>query len=51
MMLKLRLKKIKVKDVRDGWDAAFKAMGEKNDDKPIIGDNISHSWDEEEWPW
>ena len=32
-----------VKDVRDGWDAAFKAMGEKNDDKPIIDDNISHS--------
>ena len=40
-----------VKDVRDGWDAAFKTMGEKNDDQPIIDDNISHSWDEEEWQW
>ncbi|HKL83445.1 MAG TPA: AbrB/MazE/SpoVT family DNA-binding domain-containing protein [Desulfobacter sp.] len=40
-----------VKDVRDGWDAAFKAMGENNDDEPIIDDNISHSWDEEEWQW
>ncbi|MCF8111123.1 MAG: AbrB/MazE/SpoVT family DNA-binding domain-containing protein [Desulfobacteraceae bacterium] len=40
-----------VKDVRGGWDAAFKAMGENNDDKPIIDDNISHSWDEEEWQW
>lgn len=40
-----------VKDVRDGWDAAFKAMGENNDDESIIDDNISHSWDEEEWQW
>ena len=40
-----------VKDVRDGWDAAFKAIGEKNNDKLIIDDNISHSWDEEEWQW
>ena len=40
-----------VKDVRDGWDAAFKAIGEKNDDKLIIDDNISHSWDDEEWQW
>ena len=40
-----------VKDVRNGWDAAFKTMGEKDDDKPIIDDNISHSWDEEEWQW
>ena len=40
-----------VKDVRDGWDAAFKAMGENNDDEPIIDENISHSWDEEEWQW
>ncbi|KQC13574.1 MAG: MazE family transcriptional regulator [Desulfuromonas sp. SDB] len=40
-----------VKDVRDGWDAAFKAIGEKNGDKLIIDDNISHSWDDEEWQW
>jgi antitoxin MazE len=40
-----------VKDVRDGWDAAFKTMGEKKDDEPIIDDNLSHSWDEEEWQW
>ena len=39
------------KDVRDGWDAAFKAMGKKNDDELIIDENISHSWDEEEWQW
>jgi hypothetical protein len=23
----------------------------KGDDEPIIDDNISHSWDEEEWQW
>lgn len=40
-----------VKNVREGWDAAFKMMSEKGDDTPIIDDNISHSWDEEEWQW
>jgi len=40
-----------VKNVREGWDAAFKIMAEKGDDEPIIDDNISHSWDESEWQW
>jgi antitoxin MazE len=41
-----------IKNARDGWDDAFKAMGEKGDDEPIIDDeNISQSWDEEEWHW
>lgn len=40
-----------VRNVREGWDAAFKTMGETGDDKPIIDDAISHSWDEEEWQW
>lgn len=41
-----------VKDVRDGWDEAFKVMSQAGDDEPIIEDiNISHSWDEEEWQW
>ena len=41
-----------VKNPRDGWDDAFKVMGEKGDDEPIIDDeNISQSWDEEEWHW
>lgn len=40
-----------VRDVRGGWDAAFRVMGEKNDDEPIIDDNIAHSWDEQEWQW
>jgi antitoxin MazE len=39
------------KNVREGWDAAFKMMGEKGDDELIIDENISHSWDEEEWQW
>jgi antitoxin MazE len=39
-----------VKDVRDGWDDAFKLMGKKGDDELII-DDISHSWDEEDWQW
>jgi antitoxin MazE len=40
-----------VKNIRAGWDAAFKAMGENGDDEPIISDNMSHSWDEQEWKW
>ncbi len=32
-----------VKDVREGWDVAFKIMGEKGDDEMIIDENISHS--------
>ena len=40
-----------VKNVREGWEAAFKMMGEKGDDKLIIDENISDSWAEEEWQW
>ncbi|MDZ7831517.1 MAG: AbrB/MazE/SpoVT family DNA-binding domain-containing protein [Desulfobacterales bacterium] len=40
-----------VKNVRAGWDAAFKMMGERSDDEPIVDEHISHSWDEEEWQW
>ncbi len=41
-----------VRNVRDGWDEAFKMMAQKGDDGPIIvDDNFSHSWDEEEWQW
>jgi len=41
-----------VKNAREGWDKAFKIMGEKGDDEPHFDEkNISHSWDEEEWQW
>ena len=40
-----------VKNAREGWDAAFKMMGETGDDEPILDETISHSWDEEEWQW
>jgi antitoxin MazE len=40
-----------VKNVREGWEAAFKIMSEKGDDELIIDENISHPWDEEEWQW
>jgi antitoxin MazE len=40
-----------VKNVREGWDAAFRIMGENGDDEPIIRENITHSWDDEEWQW
>ena len=41
-----------VSNPRAGWDDAFIAMAEKNDDVLLDGEeNISHSWDEEEWQW
>jgi len=41
-----------IKNVREGWDNAFKLMSEKGDDKPMIEDDkISHSWDKERWQW
>lgn len=41
-----------VSNPRVDWDIAFKKMSEKNDDVLIHGtENISHSWDEEEWHW
>ena len=37
---------------RAGWEDAFKAMSDNHDDALIHGDeDISHSWDEEEWQW
>ena len=40
-----------VKNVREGWNAAFKKMHQAGDDTLLINDAISHSWDEEEWQW
>lgn len=41
-----------VANPREDWDDAFKTMADKGDDTLIVGDeNISHSWDEEEWQW
>ena len=37
---------------RAGWESAFKKMVEKGYDELIHEtENISHSWDEEEWQW
>ena len=37
---------------RTGWENAFRAMAQNGDDLLIDGnENISHSWDEEEWQW
>ncbi len=41
-----------VSNPRGGWDIAFKTMSEEDDDKPLqAAENISHSWDDEEWQW
>jgi antitoxin MazE len=41
-----------VKNVRQGWEEAFKVMGERGDDKLLDADVLPPmSWDEEEWEW
>ena len=36
---------------RAGWDEAFSKMAEIGDDELLLGDDVAHSWDEEEWRW
>ena len=41
-----------VSSPRDGWERAFETMARKGDDALVIGgEDISHSWDKEEWQW
>ncbi len=41
-----------ISNPRSGWDNAFRIMAKNNDDTLINGnENISNSWDEEEWQW
>ncbi|MCD4846986.1 MAG: AbrB/MazE/SpoVT family DNA-binding domain-containing protein [Candidatus Aegiribacteria sp.] len=41
-----------VSSPRAGWDTAFKTMSEQDDDKLLqVTEDISHSWDDEEWQW
>jgi len=41
-----------VSNPRSGWDDAFRAMADRSDDKIIDeAENISHSWDDDEWQW
>ncbi len=35
---------------RQGWDAQFAAMAERQDDR-LLDENTSSRWDEEEWTW
>jgi antitoxin MazE len=40
------------RELRKGWDVAFKKMAQKCDDKLILGDDPhSSKWDENEWQW
>ncbi|WP_031387205.1 AbrB/MazE/SpoVT family DNA-binding domain-containing protein [Desulfonatronum thiodismutans] len=41
-----------VQNPREGWDKAFETMRKNADDAPLlVGSDLSHSWDEEEWQW
>ncbi len=37
---------------REGWDEAFKEMGDRDDDFLINGDQVTWSdWDKDDWEW
>lgn len=41
-----------VQHVRQGWEEAFKVMGERGNDELLDGEAlVSDEWDEEEWEW
>lgn len=41
-----------VQHVRQGWEEAFKIMGEQGDDELLDAEApASNDWDEEEWEW
>jgi antitoxin MazE len=40
-----------VKENRQGWQEAFEEMAQLEDDQLLISDDISHSWDSDEWEW
>jgi antitoxin MazE len=35
---------------RKGWETAFQEMANRGDDK-LLNEEITNSWDEEEWAW
>jgi antitoxin MazE len=37
--------------IRDGWEQAFSAMAERGDDEPLLPDDLTNDFDEEEWEW
>ena len=36
---------------RQGWEEAIIAAEESDIDELLMGENLDHSWDEEEWTW
>lgn len=40
-----------VSQKRKDWSASFEMMAKNEDDKIIDQNNISSSWDEDEWQW
>ncbi|MBN1552891.1 AbrB/MazE/SpoVT family DNA-binding domain-containing protein [bacterium] len=41
------------RNIREGWESAFRMMAENSDDQLLDKDGIStqSNWDEEEWEW
>ena len=41
-----------VREVRSGWEQAFKAMADQRDDELLDADlALSPAWDQQEWEW
>lgn len=40
-----------LRGVREGWEAAFKAMAATGDDAALAPDTLETDFDKEEWTW
>ena len=40
-----------VRNLREGWNAAFERMAAAGNDALLVADGMHHDWDQEEWEW
>ena len=40
-----------VRNVREGWDAAYEKMAAEGDDVLLVPAHLDHEWDDAEWRW
>lgn len=40
-----------VRQIREGWDEAFKTEGKKQKKRLLLGEEIVNQFDQDEWEW
>lgn len=38
-------------NARSGWDDAFQKMRQSGEDELLVDDQLSNTWDEDDWKW